>query len=220
MSRQTACDYVAAHLRREILGGHLEPGAKLGVVELARELEVSQTPVREAFQVLAKDGLVKLAAYRGASVAELSADEYEEIFVMRVALEELAARKGTEAIDDDGIEEMRRGLEAMRKATKAKDPDAFIVADRAFHKALYTAPDRPSLWERIMSLRRAAERYTRIAYRLPDIGMPETVESHSRIFDAVVARDADAACAALVQDFHESFGPIYAELAPKPAVAA
>ena len=212
MSRQTASDYVAEHLRTEILAGRIEPGQRLGVVDFAQLLDVSQTPVREAFQVLAADGLVKLNAYRGARVAELSPDEYEEIFTMRVPLEELAARKATPLVDENDIAEMGRALEGMRLAVETSDVEAFLSNDRVFHRSHYMASGRQRLWERIIALRHAAERYTRIAYTLPGIGMPETFESHSAILKAVVSRDVDRACATLVSDFQESFGPIYAEL--------
>lgn len=212
MPHQTASDYVADHLRREILAGRIEPGERLGVAEFAEQLHVSQTPVREAFKLLAMDGLVQLNAYRGARVAALSADEYEEIFTIRVPLEELAARQATPLVGDSDIAEMERALDGMRSAAENSDIDAFLSNDRAFHRAHYMASGRERLWERIITLRYAAERYTRIAYTLPGVGMPETFASHSEILRAVVDRDTDRACATLVRDFQESFGPIYNEL--------
>lgn len=212
MPHQTASAYVADHLRREILAGRIEPGERLGVAEVAGRLRLSQTPVREAFKLLAADGLVALNAYRGAHVAELSADEYEEIFTMRVPLEELAARKATPLVSDGDIAEMKRALDGMRSAAESSDIDAFLVNDRAFHRAHYLASGRERLWQRIITLRYAAERYTRIAYTLPGVGMPETFESHSEIVRAVIDRDSERACATLVRDLQESFQPIYNEL--------
>jgi DNA-binding GntR family transcriptional regulator len=83
-SRQTARDVVADYLRKEILKGHLAPGERLAVAELAEVLGVSQTPVREALQQLTGDALVEMSAFRGAHVARLSPDEFEETFLMRV----------------------------------------------------------------------------------------------------------------------------------------
>lgn len=212
MPHQTASDYVADHLRREILAGRIGPGVRLGVAELAEQFRVSQTPVREAFKLLAADSLVQLNAYRGARVAELSADEYEEIFTIRVPLEELAARKATPLMTPEDIAAMKLALDGMGAATENSDIEAFITSDRAFHHAHYIASGRERLWERIIALRYAAERYTRIAYTLPGVGMPETHASHTEIWNAVVDGDTDRACATLVRDFQESFGPIYNEL--------
>jgi DNA-binding GntR family transcriptional regulator len=208
VARQTSREYVADHLRHEILGGRLSPGEKLGVVEVAERLGVSQTPVREALQLLASEGIVRLSAYRGATVAELSSEEFEEIFVMRVALEELATRLGTAAIDEFGIDAMRAALDAMHVAAEARDVDAFLGADREFHRAHYLASGRESLWERIISIRHAAERYSRISHQLPGVGMPETVASHERIIEAVRRGDVDRAAYELVQDFRGSYDAV------------
>src|SRR5438309_2138869 len=101
--RQTTANLVADYLREQIVAGRLAPGQRLNVVQCANELGVSQTPAREALQLLAHEGLVVLHAYKEAAVASLSADEYEEIFIMRIGLEGLAAQLGAERISDDDI---------------------------------------------------------------------------------------------------------------------
>src|SRR5262249_34894725 len=138
-------------------------------------------------------GLTHINAFRGAVVAELSANEYEEIFVMRVGLEELAARLGAERISDEDIELVNEQFAALERAAEANDVDAFVLADRAFHQTHYLASGRQSLWDRIIQLRWAAERYTRLGYRLPGVGMAETVTAHRRLLDAVVRRDGTTA---------------------------
>lgn len=210
--RQTARDLVADHIRSQVLAGDLAPGRKLNVAEFAEELGVSHTPTREALQLLASEGLVRLNAYRGAYVAELSADEYEEISLMRLGLEELAAKLGAERIDDQGIAEARAEYERLRAAADADDIDGFIEADRSFHRIHYLASGRTTLWERIISLRSAAERYTRLGYQLPSVDMQDAARSHQGLLQAIESRNGDLAKALTSADLNRTFQAVYETL--------
>jgi GntR family transcriptional regulator, rspAB operon transcriptional repressor len=211
-ARKTARDLVADYLRPAILIGELPPGRKLNVAEVAEELEVSHTPTREALQLLASEGLVRISAYRGAHVAELSADEYEEIFLMRIGLECLAARLGAERISDEDILLVKQRFDALVAAAEQGDVDEFVTADREFHRVHYEAADRERLWERIIGLRSAAERYTRLGYSLPTVGMTDTTAAHRRLLKAVVARDGDTAEREIEQDLRRTFEVVHAKL--------
>lgn len=219
-SRRTARDLVADHIRGLVLAGDLAPGRKLNVGEFADELGVSHTPTREALQLLASEGLVQLNAYRGAYVAELSANEYEEIFLMRLGLEELAAKLGAEHIDDDGVAAARAEYERMRVAADAGDIDGFVQADRGFHRIHYLASGRTGLWERIISLRSTAERYTRLGYRLPSVDMQDAARSHLGLLQAIEARNGDLAKALVSTDLNRTFHAVYAELVGDAAAEA
>jgi DNA-binding GntR family transcriptional regulator len=221
-SRQTAREVVADYLRSAILQGRLQPGERLAVAELAEQMHVSQTPVREALQQLTADGLVQSSAFRGAHVARLSPDEFEETFLMRVPLEGLAAELGAERIDAAGIEEMARALSVMEEAAGRSDIDDFLHADREFHRAHFLASGRESLWNRIINMRYTAERYSRLGFQLPGSGMAETLRSHRAVLEAVKAHDGARARRVLVDDLNASFGPVYDELrkrADAPATA-
>lgn len=203
--RKTARELVADYLRAEILKGSLRPGERVAVAEVAAELDVSQTPARQALQQLAGEGLLRINSYRGAHVAELTAEEYEELFVARVGLESLAARLGAEAIDDAGVGQMRVCLAAMERAAGKQDVDAFLEADRAFHRTHYLASGRERLWQRVIELRYAAERYTRIGYGLRDVGMTDVVARHARLLEAVERRDGEKAGELIARDLQRTY---------------
>ena len=211
-TRKTARDIVADYLRTEILAGRFPPGRKLNVAEFAGLLGVSHTPTREAFQLLASERLVTIAAYRGSCVAELAADDYEEIFLMRIRLEGLAARLGAEAISNDDIEQARRRIRELGEAAAAGDIDRFLEVDREFHRIHYLASGRDTLWERILSLRFAAERYTRLGYELPGIDMKATTKRHRALMRAVEHRDGAAAEREIVSDLTMTFETVHARL--------
>ncbi len=187
--RPTARDYVAAQLRQQIVRGDLEPGTRLNPNELADRLGVSQTPAREAIQLLASEGLVRNDSFRGARVSALTVEEYEELYLMRIGLESLAARLGAEKIEEDALAEMSQLLDEMAEAAKAEDIDAFYQRDRRFHLLHYSASGRESLVRRIMALRVSSERYARVAYVMPRVSMKDTLETHHQLLDAVRRRD-------------------------------
>ena len=197
--RPTSRDYVAGELRQSIVRGELGSGEKLNPSDIAERYGVSQTPAREALQLLASEGLVRNDAFRGARVAELSADEYEELYLMRIGLEDLAARLGAERISEPAIDEMAELLDKMASATGEEDIDGFYTLDRRFHLIHYSASGRQSLVDRIMHLRLSSERYARVAYALPRVSMRETLETHRELLAAVSSRDGDR-CAAVLHD--------------------
>ncbi|WP_033289297.1 GntR family transcriptional regulator [Amycolatopsis jejuensis] len=198
--RLTARDVVAEELRREIVSGRMPPGTKLNPQELAERLGVSQTPAREAIQLLATEGLVRNDPFRGAQVSPLTVEEYEELYLMRVGIEGFAARLGAERISGDRVDQMAELLADMERAAKADDIDRFYEYDHRFHELHYYATGRESLVRRIMNLRVATERYARVAYRMPKVTMADTLANHRSLLDAVRARDGAASEAALKED--------------------
>ena len=213
VTRLSARDVVVDYVRKGILTGQLAPGQRLAVNEVAGLLGVSHTPTREAFQYLAAEGLIQINAYRGAHVTDLSTEEYEEISLMRMALEALAARTGAELIDDRSVEIAKAHLAAMGKAAKRGDVDQFIQIDREFHRTHYMASGRQRLWERIISLRYMAERYTRLGYRLSSAtSMESAFASHNSILQAVEQRDGEAAERLILADLRVTFDTVSEEL--------
>lgn len=212
-TRLTARDVVARELRRQIVHGELQPGEKLSPVDLAEGFNVSQTPAREALQLLASEGMVRNDPYRGARVSELTVEEYEELFLMRTGLEGLAARLGAERVSDEDVTRMEELFAEMEKAAEAGDIDRFYECDRRFHLTHYAATERESLVRRIMNLRISSERYVRRAYVMPNVSMKDTLETHRELLEAVRARDGERCERVLTADlrrtletFAEQFG--------------
>lgn len=191
--RQTARDMVAGLLRDEILSGELAPGVRLVAPEIAARYGISQTPVREAIQALHAEGLATISPYRDARVADLDPDECEEFYLMRDGLERHAARLGALNIDEEQLAEMKEHLRQMAVAAEVHDIDAFLLADRQFHRVHYDAAHRPRLAERITGLRYACERYTRLSYRMLPGEMELAIPRHAHLIDHLQEHDAESA---------------------------
>lgn len=192
-TRQTARDLVVEELRHQILSGRLAPGERLTAPAIAARFGVSQTPAREAIQLLQSEGLAVASPYKDTRVAELDADECEEIYVMRAALERLAAKLGTSRMDDSHVDMMCVHLEDMAEAVKERDIERYLRADRLFHGVHYGAADRPRLWDRIISLRHLCERYTRLSYQTLPYEMELAISSHGALIEHLRERDVERA---------------------------
>jgi len=124
---------VRDELRRLVITGELAPGTRIVEDRLAERLGVSRNPVREALQALAGEGFVELLPRRGAVVAQLTAEEAEDLFDVRSVLEPLAARLAARRADAEGVARLRAVLASARQATDEQDLDLLASYNTDFH---------------------------------------------------------------------------------------
>jgi DNA-binding GntR family transcriptional regulator len=187
--RRTTHALVVEELRAMILGGVLQPGERLRIDDLARQLEVSPMPVREALHQLAAEGTITLDPYRGFSIAQLTAEEAEDLYSTRAPLEALAAEIAVPRLEEATLDALREAVAQQAQARDAGDPTAFIHADLAFHGALYAAAGRPVLARTIRGLINSSVRYSRANLPIPG-SMDAALEAHRAILGACERRDA------------------------------
>jgi DNA-binding GntR family transcriptional regulator len=185
-------------LQREILQGLLPPGSRLSLEVLAERFGVSVSPIRDALRLLAADGLVELRSRRGAFVTQPSREIIQEVFQFRAILE-CAAVEAVISGGPETIAALRAQVEAM-PATMVGDTHAdyltYIHHDQVFHRTLVDAIGNGRLSDSYASL----ASFTLIARMLHRSGShraAETLAEHRAILDALAARDADAARAAI-----------------------
>ena len=192
-SRST--DDVHRRLRRAIVEGELLPRERLIEVELAERLGVSRTPIREAMQRLAAEGLIE-GRMRGWAVHEHTEDEIRHIYESRIALEGYATYLAAERAGDavlDGIVEVHRQCMAEVEAGRLRG-SVVELTDR-FHEAIFTAAANPRIAELILA---NSDFYFnhRIASAYTDAELVESIGTHQPIVDALTSRDPRAAEAA------------------------
>ncbi|MEV0251192.1 GntR family transcriptional regulator [Nocardia sp. NPDC050712] len=133
-------------LKTAILRNQLAPGTALSVPELARQLNVSRTPVREAVQRLIYEGLANHVSRRGAEVSKVDIADLRELYVVREMLEGLAARLATERLDATGLTTLREILaEHERVLGSGTDHAAHVELDIRFHRTLREIAANPHL---------------------------------------------------------------------------
>jgi DNA-binding GntR family transcriptional regulator len=144
----TSAERALTELRELILGGALDPGARLGEVELAERLGVSRTPVREALSRLAAEGLVEVVANRGARVATWTVAELEGVFDLRISLEPRLtafAVPNATAADVAELAELAHRMVEVGSPGPGQDLDALVPLNRAFHDRLVALAGHPTL---------------------------------------------------------------------------
>ncbi len=120
-------------LRRRIETNEYVPGDRLVEREIALELDVSRVPVREALRALESEGYVAVLPRRGAVVRELTRQDVDDLFDIRMALEVHAARRAAERRDEDGLDILRKTLEATAARLEAGDLTAVGDHSEQFH---------------------------------------------------------------------------------------
>jgi DNA-binding GntR family transcriptional regulator len=190
-SGATRSDGVYEELRQQIVRGILRPNQRLIEAELADELQVSRTPVREGLQRLAADGLI-LSRRRGWVVREHTPEEITEIYEIRAALEGFAARLAAARATSSEIEAIA-GLHRREAAGLLQSPrDHLVEVNDAFHEAIIVAAKNHRLAEQIRRNREFYFSY-RIAALYSDEEAAASVRGHDELVAALEARDGQAA---------------------------
>jgi len=191
-SYQPLREVVCETLREAIISGVLKPGERLMEIQLAEELGVSRTPVREAIRKLELEGFVIMIPRRGTYVADLSIKDINEVFEVRTALDALAAGLAAERITDEELEQMERLLVHIGEYIEQDDMDKIVEADSQFHDILYRASRNDRLVQIINNLREQLTRFRSISMSYPG-RLKNTLEEHSRLVEALAARDVHLA---------------------------
>ncbi len=189
--RRVSVLQVTETIRDRILSGAYPAGHHLRESAVAADLNVSRTPVREALQRLAADGLVDLSPNRGARVTGVTEDELHEIFSLRVLLEGYGARRAATRMDDATfaeLEDLSRRMEAASRAgSKARDDVAAL--NTRFHLLILQASGNERLNALAASLVRVvvASMFERYSERDVD----RSVRHHAELVAAFKARDGE-----------------------------
>jgi DNA-binding GntR family transcriptional regulator len=213
--RTTLPQASAERLRTLITEGVLAPGARLNERELSERLGVSRTPLREAFRILAADGLVVQLPNRGAQVVGMSAEDARHAFEVMGALEglsgELAAQRVTEA-DLDALRDLQAELEG---AYGQRDLPAYYQANRAIHERINAIAGNPILTAtyRALNTRLHALRFRS---NLNAAKWERAVAEHRSILTALAARDAAALRDLLVGHLHAKLQAVLEEMNRQP----
>lgn len=159
IERQTLTKRAYDMLLDSICSGALPPGHKLVIDSLAREMNVSITPVREALQRLQREGLVTEVPYSGMHVSKLEPDEIRELFAIRGVLEGYALRLVVESLTEEHLKRIEREFKGLEEATMAGDTSAFRERNFRFHATLLQGNIGQNLRDMIEQLVRNTERY-------------------------------------------------------------
>jgi DNA-binding GntR family transcriptional regulator len=177
-----------------IVQGHYAPGERIVEFKLAKELGLSQSPVREGLRELAAVGIVTIHPRRGARVRLPSAKELADVSLVRAEVDALAARLAAGRIPDATLEILGGLVDEMLDRLDAGDFSGVTEADVRFHHLIAEASENHALVRAFDQLAPFARTF--ITLTLPDVDVRGIVLEHRPILDALRARDADRAAEA------------------------
>ncbi|MCQ2373628.1 MAG: GntR family transcriptional regulator [Phascolarctobacterium sp.] len=185
-------ELVCENIRQAIIDGTFSPGERLMEIQLADEMGVSRTPVREAIRKLELEGFVVMIPRRGTYVADISIKDITEIYEIRISLDVLAAGLAAERITDEELATLNNYMIEISKQVPSMNMEKIVELDTAFHNVLYTASRNERLVSIINNLR---EQLTGIRGR--SMSYPgrliETMDEHRALVDSIAARDPERA---------------------------
>ncbi|WP_293447078.1 GntR family transcriptional regulator [Planktotalea sp.] len=190
--RRTSVDEVYDYLHEQITTLGLRPGDKISEADMATRFGISRQPVRDAFSRLANLNLLLIRPQRATEVKRFSMREIEKSRFVRASVEMEVLRRAAERCDADGSARMDANIEEQGKAIQARDVDGFGALDYDFHKTLCDIAGVDFAFDVIMAEKAKVDRLCRLGLskeqRLPDL-----MEDHKRIADAIKAHDATKA---------------------------
>lgn len=183
-------DVVFQTLRQGILRGLLPPGLRLMEIQLAKQLGVSRTPVREAIRMLELEGLVKTVPRKGAEVAEITPKDLHDVLEVRCALEELAVELACKYMDETSLAALRKALNQFRKLVPYGDVNALAECDVTFHDIIIQSTNNKRLIQLLNNLSEQMYRY-RLEY-LKDASTHQLlIKEHQIILQCIENRDVE-----------------------------
>ena len=188
-SYQPLREVVCETLRDAIRKGVLKPGERLMEIQLAEELGVSRTPVREAIRKLELEGYVIMMPRRGTYVANLSIRDVNEVFEIRTSLDSLASGLAAERITDEELERLQRLLVMIGEYIEENNMEKIVETDTEFHDILYQASRNTRLVGIIFNLREQLTRFRSTSMAYPG-RLKETLEEHRHLVEAIAQGDA------------------------------
>lgn len=193
----TLQDLAYKAIKTSILTLSLAPGNQVSVSELSEKLKVSNTPVREALQRLARENLVRIVPRVGVFVTEITTSEIQEITEIRSVLVGLAARRAVENVTPEDITRAKRILEAGDLALEKNNLGEWLECNDQFHDWLLQIANNKSLRHMLSNIDDFFQRIQIMASRIPGEIFDSNSE-HYAILNAIISRDPDKASEAAV----------------------
>jgi DNA-binding GntR family transcriptional regulator len=189
-------DEVAAQLRERIFSGELTPGMFLDEIQLAEQMNISRTPLREALKVLTAEGLVRHEPRRGSFVYEVTEQDLDEIFPVIALLEGRCAFEAAQHATDGDLAALEDLHDKLARHAKAKRINEYYATNFAIHEAIIALAGNRWLAGVINDLRKIVK-----LARLQQLHAPgrleQSLSEHLAVFAALKARDPEGAEAAM-----------------------
>lgn len=181
-------------IKQKIINGDFEPGSRIMEESLAEEISMSRTPVREAINQLAAEGLIENVPRKGIFFTLVSKDETKDLLDLRMILESFAVKKCVEKINQQTIQILEKNIEEFKLALKMQDYKKCNELDSIFHREIANISGN----KKLIKFLREVEDFMLIARTIEKKSSPEiknelTISDHIEILDAIKNKDMEKA---------------------------
>jgi len=196
-------DEIADLVRDRILKGEYEIGEKIKENQIATELKVSRTPIREAFKLLENEGLIDYIPNRGCFAKGFTKQDVDDIYAVREALEQLAVERAAERITEKELEELQSQWELMEFYVKKKDAQKVLELNSTFHDLIY-ASTRSRFMAQVLRSYKSYINKTRKSVFYDETYLMAILAEHREILEAIKSRDKEKAVRAVSEHLEHS----------------
>ncbi|AEV18152.1 Transcriptional regulator, GntR [Geobacillus thermoleovorans CCB_US3_UF5] len=191
VKKETLKKQVYEYLREEIITGGFAPGERLVEEKIAKQIQVSRSPIREAIRMLEKEGLVTVNKGGGVAVFSPDIENFQYLYECRVVLEPLAAYYAAQRITKNQIEDLRRQLISID--AQPLGLKEILEMNTKFHEGIVEASRNPFLIRMIEQIRGINSLYRIAILKQNMLRMKSAIQEHIQIFEAIKRGDADKA---------------------------
>lgn len=196
-------DEIAAIVRDRILKGEYEIGEKIKENQIATELRVSRTPIREAFKLLENEGLIDYIPNRGCFAKGFTKQDVDDIYAVREALEMLAVERAVDRITPDELAALEEEWELMEFYVRKKDSQKVLELNTAFHDIIYASTRSRFMAQVLRSYKEYIDK-TRKSVFYDETYLESILNEHQEILDAIRQRDKEKAISAVARHLEKS----------------
>ncbi len=185
-------EYVYETIKKNIVNLNIEPGDRISEKDISDTLNVSRTPVREAFIKLSNEGLLYVLPQRGTYISHIDLDVVEEARFIREGLEIAVIKLATKKFPQEYLEELERNLELQKNYIKEKAFVKFLEIDEEFHKTIFKGCNKERTWNIIQQLNTQYKRIRLLSF-IADIQWTKVIEQHQQLIRAIKEGDEEEA---------------------------
>lgn len=203
MEKQNMSEDLVSFIKQQILEGQLNPGSRIIETKLAKELGISQTPVREAIRQLSGEGIIVIVPNKGPMVRTLDMKDVFEIYTLRSVLEGLAIRLATHRASDEAIQRIKDLYDEMKEKLTDDSVTSLLDDSLQIHKSIIYLSEHTRLIRSYESIS------FQIALVNRTLGKESTkqkeVDQHSELLDALSKRDPNYAEIVMKNHIYRSY---------------
>jgi DNA-binding GntR family transcriptional regulator len=189
--RVVLSDRVKEYIVEAVLSGELKPGERIVESSMARQLGVSQAPVREAIRDLVLLGFLESQPYKGTSVRSFTPEELWETYTVRAALESLAARLAATHLTEGDVDALQSILDKMMEAARQQDLDELLQLDNHFHETILQISRNKTLYQLWKTLQYGT--WSIVTYRMSSYDPAYLASRHRDLLQALKSGDPETA---------------------------